>query len=303
MNELEIKEPKNELKFSESIDSETLDFIQLKTLRIGKLNRNYKCDLGKELKEVQERLSVKGYGCFGEWLEHINLSRNTAQNYIKLFEFMNVQPLYKQKELRALPEGLLYEVARPSAPAEAVEAVLNGDITTTKEFKDLKSQLHFAQKRADEAEESIVGMMKINSELQTKLKQGPKPEIKEVIKEVEKIPEDYSSTKAKYAHMKSEFDNLMDQRDSARKEVEALKQQQEIQKNSNLKLLEITTFNYYLGKFSREMASYLVMEEDFQRLDEREKRISLKTIERIEDQLTQLKYLITGQEIQEVIYE
>lgn len=303
MNELELIEPKNELKFSEQIDNETLDFIQLKTMRIGKLQKNYKEDAGKELKEARERLSKRGYGCYGEWLNFLGISESNARNWINAYEFLNAQPLREREKLRALPEGLLYEVARPSAPAEAVEAVLNGDITTTKEFKDLKSQLHFAQKRADEAEESIVGMMKINSELQTKLKQGPEPEIREVIKEVEKIPEDYSSTKAKYAHMKSEFDNLMDQRDSARKEVEALKQQQEIQKNSNLKLLEITTFNYFLGKFSREMASYLVMEEDFQRLDEREKSIPLKTIERIEDQLTQLKYLITGQEIQEVIYE
>ena len=39
--------------------------------------------------------------------------------------------------LEALPTTLLYAVAKPSAPAELVEKVKNGEVTTNKEYQDL----------------------------------------------------------------------------------------------------------------------------------------------------------------------
>ena len=54
--------------------------------------------------------------------------------------------------LEALPPTLLYAVAKPSAPAELVEKVKNGEVSTNKEYQDLLAQIKAEKERADAAE-------------------------------------------------------------------------------------------------------------------------------------------------------
>ena len=54
--------------------------------------------------------------------------------------------------LEALPPTLLYAVAKPSAPAELVEQVKNGDITTNKQYQEAMAQIKAEKDRADAAE-------------------------------------------------------------------------------------------------------------------------------------------------------
>lgn len=58
----------------------------------------------------------------------------------------------QQKILKELSPTLLYAVAKPSAPAELVEQVKSGDITTNKQYQEALAQIKAEKERADAAE-------------------------------------------------------------------------------------------------------------------------------------------------------
>ena len=58
----------------------------------------------------------------------------------------------QQKILKELSPTLLYAVAKPSAPAELVEQVKSGDITTNKQYQEAMAQIKAEKDRADAAE-------------------------------------------------------------------------------------------------------------------------------------------------------
>ena len=58
----------------------------------------------------------------------------------------------QQKILKELSPTLLYAVAKPSAPAELVEQVKSGDITTNKQYQEALAQIKAEKERAEAAE-------------------------------------------------------------------------------------------------------------------------------------------------------
>ena len=58
----------------------------------------------------------------------------------------------QQRVLKELSPSLLYAVAKPSAPAELVEQVKSGDITTHKQYQSALAQINPEKERADAAE-------------------------------------------------------------------------------------------------------------------------------------------------------
>lgn len=58
----------------------------------------------------------------------------------------------QQKILKELSPTLLYAVAKPSTPAELVEQVKSGDITTNKQYQEALAQIKAEKERADAAE-------------------------------------------------------------------------------------------------------------------------------------------------------
>jgi hypothetical protein len=90
--------------------------------------------IGEQLSKANEILSHHNHGSWGEWCESVGFSRSTAQNYIKAYEFCCAR-LAQREDADYIPQTLLFEIARPSAPEELVEKVLAGEITTHKEYK------------------------------------------------------------------------------------------------------------------------------------------------------------------------
>lgn len=91
-------------------------------------------------------------GTWGKWCDVVGISRDTGDNMVHIAErFGNIQiegkPIFDVQPLK-----LLYAVAKPSAPAELVEQVKTGDITTYKEYQELLAQLKAEKSRADTAE-------------------------------------------------------------------------------------------------------------------------------------------------------
>lgn len=94
---------------------------------------------------------------FGRWCESVGLNRKAAERLLQVSRLFDNSSPRQQKALEELGPTLLYAAAKPSAPAELVQAVKDGDITSHKQYQDLlkkykKSQAEMAQmeKRMDD---------------------------------------------------------------------------------------------------------------------------------------------------------
>lgn len=117
--------------------------------------------LGEQLKEAQDALAKKGYGCFDRWCESIGFNRMQANRLIQRYAL--VTNCYEQTRglLEDLPVSLTYEIAKPSAEATPAKAqakseVLDGKIDTLKAYREriieLESQAKQATEKAEQAE-------------------------------------------------------------------------------------------------------------------------------------------------------
>lgn len=77
------------------------------------------------------------------------ISKDTAYRFLQVSDlYINSTP-EQQKVLNSLSPSLLYAAAKPSAPADLVQAVKDGDITTHKQYQELLKENQ--QLRADRA--------------------------------------------------------------------------------------------------------------------------------------------------------
>lgn len=99
---------------------------------------------------------------FKSWCVSIGITKDTAYRLLQVSALLDGSSPRQQKILKELSPTLLYAVAKPSAPAELVEKVKNGEVTTNKAYQDLlkeNQQLRTdrveAMNRADRAEHKL----------------------------------------------------------------------------------------------------------------------------------------------------
>lgn len=84
---------------------------------------------------------------FGGWCESVGLNRKAAERLLQVAKLFDSSSTRQQQVLEELSPSLLYAAAKPSAPADLVQAVKDGDITTHKQYQDLLKENQ--QLRAD----------------------------------------------------------------------------------------------------------------------------------------------------------
>ena len=89
---------------------------------------------------------------FKSWCLSIGITKDNAYRLLQVSALMDGSSPRQRAILEALPPTLLYAVAKPSAPAELVEKVKNGEVSTNKEYQDLLAQIKAEKERADAAE-------------------------------------------------------------------------------------------------------------------------------------------------------
>ena len=94
----------------------------------------------------------RGDDSFRAWCCSIGITKSTAYNLLQVSALMDGSSPRQRAILEALPPTLLYAVAKPSAPAELVEQVKSGDITTNKQYQEALAQIKAEKERADAAE-------------------------------------------------------------------------------------------------------------------------------------------------------
>lgn len=89
----------------------------------------------------------RGEDTFRRWCESIGVGKSTAYKLLQVAALFDSSSPREQQVLEELSPSLLYAAAKPSAPADLVQAVKSGDITTHKQYQDLLKENQ--QLRAD----------------------------------------------------------------------------------------------------------------------------------------------------------
>lgn len=100
----------------------------------------------------QARNNQHSEDTFKDWCLSVGVTKPTAYRLLQVSALMDGSSPRQRAILEALPPTLLYAVAKPSAPAELVEKVKNGEVSTNKEYQDLLAQIKAEKERADAAE-------------------------------------------------------------------------------------------------------------------------------------------------------
>ena len=206
-----------ETKFDYStVDNKTADFLKLKEQEMQTIVLNSSVQLGERLIEAQEKLAKFSNGTFENWFTSVGLKKRTVYNYINQAKFVHQMHEAEQIEMfQELPTTLKTQISKPSATPEAVEAVMKGDIKTTKEYLALEKQLKLK-------DEQILQQARMIEDLG---EQEPQVIEKEVV--IEKFPDDYEFYKSQNEALRNEIKDLEDAIKSApsKEEVERLKSQ------------------------------------------------------------------------------
>ena len=83
----------------------------------------------------------RGEDTFRLWCESVGLGKTTAYKLLQVAALLKGSTPEEQVVLEAASPSLLYAAAKPSAPAELVQAVREGNITTHKQYQELLAQL------------------------------------------------------------------------------------------------------------------------------------------------------------------
>lgn len=89
---------------------------------------------------------------FGAWCDSVGLNRKAAERLLQVARLFDNSTPREKKVLEELGPSLLYAAAMPSAPAELVQAVKDGDITSHKQYQDLLAKLKAEQAARKKAE-------------------------------------------------------------------------------------------------------------------------------------------------------
>ncbi|MDU0461973.1 hypothetical protein [Staphylococcus ureilyticus] len=190
------------------VDNETAEFLKEREYTINGIAEDARIKIGRELKKAKNKLASHHGGVFQKWVQSGGMSIDDAYYYINLNELSRNLDNTKKDNFLNAPKSLQKEMMKKNAPEELKEQVLNGDITTHKEYKKLaeeKSQLESQLEQAQRSE-SIARKQLEEAEVR-------EPEVKREIKEV--IP----------PHVKAQLSDRQQMIDAKDKEIEQLQEQ------------------------------------------------------------------------------
>lgn len=171
------------------VDAETASFLRQKETIIGGYIHRTRFDVGQELKEAQEKLAKHRYGCFGKWVASLGLKESTAYELIN-YHTLILRHAEKRELLESASYTLVREIAKPSADPDLRQKVLDGDITSHKDYQELLRQKREADTAVTTANAALAlkagEILALQNELSTRQ-----------LVEIEKPPADYEIVKAR----------------------------------------------------------------------------------------------------------
>lgn len=130
------------------VTTEIADKLRKHELTIKGIQSKAIYEIGEELKAAQQELANHRNGMFYAWCESIGMKITSVKNILGYHDFIS-QNLTNKDILETLPKSLIYEAGKKSAPAELTQKVLDGEITTHKQWQE---EMKAMKERAEQAE-------------------------------------------------------------------------------------------------------------------------------------------------------
>lgn len=228
MNELQQQEFDYSL-----VDTATVTKLEEYEKQLNRIYNSYSVEVGEVLYHAQQDLSNYGDGTFIKWAESKGIKERSIYNYINAYKFLQQLQKPEEKEVfLSQPKTLQYAMSKPSAKEEVNKAVLEGNITTNKEYKEMERKVKEYEKQLKQRDEE-------KSRLESQLEQAQRsesiarkqledaedkePEVVEKYME----PEDYQETKDALKQTQH-FKNLIEQRnEKLEQQIKEMEQQRD----------------------------------------------------------------------------
>lgn len=217
MNELE------QLKFDYSlVDNKTAEKLKTYDKQLNRIYNSYSIEVGEVLYNAHEELSNYGDGTFIKWAESKGIKKASVYNYINAYKF--VQQLDKPEEKETFltqPKRLQYAMSKPSANKEVNQAVLDGEVKSSKEYKELEKQLKQRDEENSQLESQLEQAQRSESIARKQLEDAEDREPEVVEKYME--PEDYQELKESNKQLHNYLNEVSNHNKKLNSDIEKLK--------------------------------------------------------------------------------
>ena len=217
MNELE------QLKFDYSlVDNKTAEKLKTYDKQLNRIYNSYSIEVGEVLYNAHEELSNYGDGTFIKWAESKGIKKASVYNYINAYKF--VQQLDKPEEKETFltqPKRLQYAMSKPSANKEVNQAVLDGEVKSSKEYKELEKQLKQRDEEKSQLESQLEQAQRSESIARKQLEDAEDREPEVVEKYME--PEDYQELKESNKQLHNYLNEVSNHNKKLNSDIEKLK--------------------------------------------------------------------------------
>ncbi|WP_053023486.1 hypothetical protein [Staphylococcus haemolyticus] len=238
----------DEFKYNE-LPKELSDFIIEKENILNGIKHRYAKEVGKVFYEAQQEFSdFNNGGLFEKWYTSIGFKKRNVYNYIQIYN--EVQQLHgdQLETFEELPKRLQLEISKPSHIPELKEKVLDGDIKTHKEYKELERKL----KQRDEQNaqlQSQVEQAQRSEEIAKKQLEDAESREPEVIEKYME-PEDYQETKNALAQSRHQQKLIEQRNEKLEKDIKDMEQRRDEVSEKSQKYDEL---NKALGDMNRKL--------------------------------------------------
>lgn len=140
------------------LNDQTVRDLHLAEKEIQEARQTYICRVSAAVALAHEAIAnCDGHNqysreTFISWCRSVGLNKDAAYRLLQVNALLTGATPEEQVTLEAASPSLLYAAAKPSAPAELVQAVKDGDITSHKQYQDLLARYN-AEKAAREKAE------------------------------------------------------------------------------------------------------------------------------------------------------
>ena len=199
------------------VDNETAEFLKEREYTINGIAEDARIKIGRELKKAQDKLANHDKGIFYKWFESGGLNKHQVYYYINLVELStNLDNVQKDNFLNA-PKSLQKEIMKKNAPEDLKQKVLDGDITTRKEYMQLQKDKEELEQQNAQLQSQVEQAQRSESIARKKLEdeQNREPEVieREVVKEVvpDEVQQQLEQFKQKFERESNNANELRDE--------------------------------------------------------------------------------------------
>ncbi|MCG2229385.1 hypothetical protein WL283_05700 [Staphylococcus epidermidis] len=213
------------------------------------IKHRYAKEVGKVFYEAQQEFSdYNNGGLFKKWYNSLGFKQRNVYNYIQIYN--EVQQLHgdQLETFEELPKRLQLEVSKPSHIPELKEKVLDGDIKTHKEYKELERQLKQRDEQNAQLQSQVEQAQRSEEIARKKLEDEQNREPEVVEKYIE--PEDYQQTKDALDQSRHQQKLIEQRNEKLEKDIKEMEQRRDEVSEKSQKYDEL---NKALGDMNRKL--------------------------------------------------